>query len=291
MPSARLVLPLLLAALAASAAAVPPEASNSLDQVTVEAHRQALEERVTAFVQTLAHVDPEESLKRWNHPMCPLVAGLPQTQAEFMLARISDIARRASVPLGNERCQANFYIVATSDPEQLLHSWKQRDRNLYGSAMPGQVRRFLDHDRPVRVWYNASFEEGSGGPLSPQASDLGTNYVPTNRRSKATRLQFNDIMVFGSVIVVINLQRVQGLTYGQLTDYVAMLGLAQPDADADLGSAPSILQLFSAHPPQPLPQTLSDWDVQFLRALYATEQTSFTQRNQIIQMMIRELPP
>ena len=42
--------------------------------------------------------------------------------------------------------------------------------------------------------------------------------------------------------------------------------------------------------PQPLPQVLSDWDVQFLRALYATEQTSLTQRNQIIQMMMRDLP-
>jgi len=291
MATARLVPSLLLATLGASAAAAPPDATKTLDQVTVEAHRQALEERVTTYVQTLAHPNRDESLKRWNHPMCPLVAGLPQTQGEFMLARISDVARRARVPLGDEHCQANFYIVATADPEQLLRSWKQRDRNLYGSAMPGQVRRFLEHDRAVRVWYNASFEAGGGGPLSPQASELGTNYVPTNRRSKATRLQFNDIMVFGSVIVVINLQRVQGLNYGQLTDYVAMLGLAQLDADADLGSAPSILQLFSAHAPQPLPAALSEWDVQFLRALYATEQTSFTQRNQIIQMMMRELPP
>ena len=259
--------------------------------MTVEAHRQALEQRVTSFVLSLAHVDREESLKRWNHPMCPLVAGLPQAQGEFMLARISDVARRAAVPLGNERCHPNFYIIATADPEQLLKAWKHRDRNLYGGAMPGQVRRFLEHDRPVRVWYNASFETGGGGgPLDPQAPEAGIDFVPTNHQAKASRLQFNDIMVFGSVIVVINLQRVQGLNYGQLTDYVAMLGLAQLDADADLGSAPSILQLFSGHSPQPLPAGLSDWDVQFLRALYATEQTSFTQRNQIIQLMMRELP-
>ena len=290
MPSARPLPALLLAALGASAAAAPPEASKSLDQVTVEAHRQALEERVTAFVRIWARPAENESLKRWNHPMCPLVAGLPQAQGEFMLARISDVARRAAVPLGDEHCHPNFYVVATPDPEELLKSWKQRDRNLYGDAMPGQVRRFLDHDRPVRVWYNASFEAGGGGPLSPQASELGTNYVPTNRRGKATRLQFNDVMVFGSVIVIIDMRRVHDLNYGQLTDYVAMLGLAQPDTDADFGNAPSILQLFSPHPPEPLPQVLSDWDVQFLRALYATEQTSLTQRNQIIQMMMRDLP-
>ena len=291
MPTARLLPPLLLAALAAAAVAAPPQPSQSLDQVTVEAHRQALEQRVTEFVQKLAHVDRDESLKRWNQPVCPLVAGLAQAQGEFMLARISDVARRAAVPLADEHCRPNFYIVATADPEQLLKAWKQRDRNLYGGAMPGQIRRFLDHDRPVRIWYNASLAAAGGGPIQPQAADAGVDFVPTNRRAKASRLQFNDIMVFGSVIVVINLQRVQGLHYGQLTDYVALLGLAQLDADADLGSAPSILQLFSAHPPQPLPEGLSDWDLQFLQALYATEQTSFTQRNQIIQMMMRGLPP
>jgi hypothetical protein len=141
------------------------------------------------------------------------------------------------------------------------------------------------------VWYDASFAAGGGGPLDPQAPEVGIDFVPTNHQATATRMQFNDIMVFGSVIVVISLRRVQGLNYGQLTDYVAMVGLAQPGTDADLGGAPSILQLFDAHPPQPLPAGLSDWDVQFLRALYTTEQTSFTQRNQIIQMMMRQLPP
>jgi hypothetical protein len=40
-----------------------------------------------------------------------------------------------------------------------------------------------------------------------------------------------------------------------------------------------------------LPQALSDWDLQFLRALYATEQDSIVQRNQVIRMMMRALPP
>jgi hypothetical protein len=69
--------------------------------------------------------------------MCPLVAGLAQAQGEFMLARISDIARRAAVPLGDEHCRPNFYIVATADRAELLKAWKQRDRKLYGGACPG----------------------------------------------------------------------------------------------------------------------------------------------------------
>jgi len=99
------------------------------------------------------------------------------------------------------------------------------------------------------------------------------------------------VKVFTSVLVIIDMRQVDGISYGQLTDYIAMRGFAQLDPDADIGSAPSILQLFSANPPQPVPQALSDWDLQFLRALYATEQDSVVQRNQIIQMMVRELTP
>lgn len=97
--------------------------------------------------------------------------------------------------------------------------------------------------------------------------------------------------VFTSVLVIIDMRQVHGLSYGQLTDYVAMRGFAQLDPDADIGSAPSILQLFTSNPSQPLPQALSDWDLQFLRALYATEQDSIVQRNQVIRMMMRALPP
>jgi hypothetical protein len=200
------------------------------------------------------------------------------------------------VPLGDEHCHPNLYIVATPDPDALLKSWRQRDPHLYGDASLVQVRRFIDHGRPVRAWYNANFEPADGGTMTPGSSgtsEFGANFLPTNRRPKpgGTRIEFYDVMVFASVIVIIDLRRVQGLSYEQLADYVAMLGFAQLDPAADFGSAPSILQLLSAHPPQPLPEALSDWDLQFLRALYTTDQALLTQRNQIIQLMMRGLAP
>jgi hypothetical protein len=110
--------------------------------VTVEAHRQALEERVTAFVSKLAHPDFDRSLRRWLVPVCPLVAGLSQVQGEFMLARLSEVARQAGVPLAGEKCSPNLDIVATADPSGLPKSWRRRDRPLRrrdaggGAALP-----------------------------------------------------------------------------------------------------------------------------------------------------------
>jgi hypothetical protein len=290
MLTARPLLALFLAAIGVSATAAPPDATQPLDQVTVEAHRQQLEERVTAFVSKLAHPDFDRSLRRWLVPVCPLVAGLPQVQGEFMLARLSEVARQAGVPLAGEKCSPNLHIVATADPSGLLKSWRRRDRRL-GDAMPAEVQHFLTHTHPVMVWYNAAVTEDGGGALDPTATKLGTNYIPTNHHPKGSRIQFGAVEMFESVIVIVDLRRVQELSYGQLADYVAMLGFAQLDPDADFGSAPSILQLFGARPAQPPPGSLSDWDVAYLRALYKTEQASRTQRNQIIQMMVRDMVP
>jgi hypothetical protein len=77
---------------------------------------------VTAFVGTLigtqAHADKDDSIKRWSwgQRVCPLVAGLPQAQGEFMLARLSEAARRAKVPLAPEKCQPNFYRCHDGPP-------------------------------------------------------------------------------------------------------------------------------------------------------------------------------
>jgi hypothetical protein len=184
MLTARPLLALLLAAIGASATAAPPDATQPLDQVTVEAHRQQLEERVTAFVSKLAHPDFDRSLRRWLVPVCPLVAGLPQVQGEFMLARLSEVARQAGVPLAGEKCSPNLDIVATADPSGLLKSWRRRDRGLYGDAMPAEVQHFLTHSHPVMVWYNAAVMEAGGGPLDPTAGELGTNFIPTNHRPR-----------------------------------------------------------------------------------------------------------
>jgi len=277
---------LLLCALAAAAPETP------LDQVTIEAHRQVLEQRLSTFVYAVARPEHDESLKRWQRPMCPLVAGLSEAQGEFVLARLSQIARDAHVPLGSEKCRANFYIIATTQPEELLKAWRHRDRALYGGASASQLGHFLRPDQAVRVWYNASFGD-SGGGVDPgeQGTEIGNRPVATNRRAPNTRLLMADVLAFSSVIVIIDMKRVQGFSYGALTDYVAMLGLSQFDTQADLGSAPTILQLFAAHPPRPLPAGLTDWDAALLQALYGTEQAAFTQRNQIIQMMMRSVTP
>jgi hypothetical protein len=104
-----------------------------LDTVTVEAQRERkeLEREVNEFVFAVAVRSVHDSLSRWNTPVCPLVAGLPKEQGEFVLARLSQIATAAKAPLAGEHCTANFYVIVTSQPELLLKKWQARDRRMF----------------------------------------------------------------------------------------------------------------------------------------------------------------
>jgi hypothetical protein len=91
-----------------------------------------------------------------------------------------------------------------------------------------------------------------------------------------------------SVFAIIDTQRTEHASIGQLADYLAMAGLTRVDLDAGLGSAPSILRLFAASR-ENQPAGLSSWDAAFLKALYQSNQSSRTQRFDIAERVTRDM--
>jgi hypothetical protein len=84
------------------------------------AQRAELEPKVEDFLDQIAADGNEEGLPRWNQGVCPQVTGLSREQGEFILARISDVARAAGAPLAEEHCHPNLYIFVTDQPKELL---------------------------------------------------------------------------------------------------------------------------------------------------------------------------
>ena len=280
-----------------------PAAKGGPDTVTVEAKRERkeVERQVNQFVFAVAVRSLHDSLSRWNSPICPLVAGLPREQGEFVLARLSQIAKSANAPLAGEHCKANFYVVVTPQPEELLKKWRARDRRMYDSRNGiGQLRTFLDTPRAVRVWYNVGFASSDGKPVTgdtiagalvgtPLGLSLLMANVPTNSISTGSRLTYSAVRSLSSVIVVVDANRVQELNFGQLADYVGMVGLAEIHQDADVGPVPTILRLF--RPSEDPPQGLSAWDQAFLGSLYGVDQRSVLEQPMMERSMVRTLAP
>jgi len=253
------------------------------ETVTVEAQRQRelIEREVSTFVSGITIANREEAMLRWHRPVCPAIVGLTPAQNEFMLARLSRAVTDAGAPLAPEDCAPNFLVLATQQPEAVLQKWWDRNPRMFNTDKGvGGIKHFLAGQTPIRAWYNAELgcEQGAARVRG------GKTYTPAHCAggliSGGTRLRFSEVRAITSVIVLVDMDKVSNLTIGQVTDYVTVIGLAQIRENADPGPAPTVLHLF-AHSGGALPDGLSNWDQDFLKALYDTEVDSVVQISQI----------
>ncbi|HEY2400809.1 MAG TPA: hypothetical protein VGI23_10675 [Steroidobacteraceae bacterium] len=261
------------------------------ETVTIEAQRQRqlIENQISTFVTAITMPNREEALLRWHRPVCPAIVGLTKAQGEFMLARLSQAVIDTKAPLAPEDCAPNFVVVATQHPEALLQTWWDQNPRLFNSDKGiGGIKHFLAGKTPIRAWYNAELgcEEGASRVRG------GKTYTPTHCAggmiSGGSRLTYVEVRAITSVIVVVDLEKAPELTIGQVTDYATLIGLAQIREDADPGPAPTILHLF-ANSGGALPDGLSSWDREFLKALYDTNVDGVMQVSQIKVRLYQDL--
>src|SRR5262245_687647 len=110
--------------IAASLAYAAAPNNKVTEEVIVEGTRLEIEKRAYTFVTGVTHDGYlTKSLARWDSPICPLVAGIPVDQGEFILRGVSQAALAAGAPLGSETCKANLHVVVTTDPDRLMILW------------------------------------------------------------------------------------------------------------------------------------------------------------------------
>jgi hypothetical protein len=271
--------------------------TDRVPEVTIEARRRALENQVHAFVGKLTH-SPRfsgESVPRWGQPLCFAIAGLPKNKGEFVLSRLSGIASSVGAKVRAGRCSlpnANFYVVFSPNPGETLKYLHHHPGLLFHrDATRQEIAKFLSPAKPtvVRVWHNAEFVGRDDAPLG-SGSSASCASVPgalVNCDFGASRLTIPAVQDFTRTLVVIDSSRLAGINLGQISDYIAVVGLVDFATDRNLCDAPSILCLFTdASKP---PAGLTYWDRAFLRALYNTDRRNSLQRMQIAASMVHDL--
>ena len=272
----------------AAADTSPAQPPTEQIDTTVEAPRDraAVEREVRTFVNAIAVKPGDESHARWQAqiPMCPLVAGMPGKDGEYILARVTKIATAAGAPLAPANCKANFYIIATADPEGVLKAWSKRDVRIFGEEADqgGTKIREFKAPGPIRVWYNTEFFKLDGTPL-------GNSETRYTDMARATRIEINNYRALSSIIAIIDTRRMKDVSFGQVAAYVAMIGLAQIRPEADVTDAPTILNLFSVS--AKAPSGLTNWDESFLKAVYQTRSTDREQIAAIKTAMVQDVAP
>ena len=280
---------------------------NQLDSITVEAKKKEREElrlQVDQFVKTTVVQHSGESLTRWNTKVCPLVAGLPRDQGEFILQRLSQSASNAGAPLAPENCKANFFILVSSQADQILEELQKKRPRLFDTHNGlGPLQHFLRTERPVRVWHNWQSEgedaggvviaaafigaaggASMGGGVGTGSSSAAIGDYPTDRLPNS-RLSRSAVRSIHTAIIIVDLARIKSVNLGQLSDYIAMVGLAEINLDRTIFAAPSVLRLFSEPSETPL-DGMSPWDQALLKSLYASRAQSVMQVSEMETHMV-----
>jgi hypothetical protein len=271
--------------------------ADSIDTITVEAQRDRakLEREVNTFVSSTIVQQSHygESLWRWKDKVCPLVGGLNKEQGEFVLVRLSKIAKDVGAPLDSETCKPNLFVIVTPDPELLLKKWWNRDVDLFDGEAGLPVKRFLETPRPVRVWYSASTvgEDGfySTGLMDESSIRARSDGQPTKMRiHSATHLKLSTTRNIITIIVVVDSTKIGDINFGQLADYIGLVGLAQINFEKKPVDAPTILRLFEGSK-ESRPTEMTVWDKALLRALYSTSQTDVMQVSQMQSAALEDI--
>jgi hypothetical protein len=273
--------------------------ADSIDTITVEAQRDKakLASEVDKFVANTIVQQSRygESLWRWKDKVCPLVGGLNKEQGEFVLARLSQIAKDVGAPLDSETCKPNLFVIVTPDPELLLKKWWNRDVDLFDGEAGLPVKRFLETPRPVRVWYSAS-KVGEDGMYSIGLMDESSIRARSNGKANtmrihsATRLKLQTTRDIITIIVVVDSTKIGDISFVQLADYIGLVGLAQINFEKKPVDAPTILRLFEGSK-ESRPTEMTVWDKALLRALYSTSQTDAMQVSQMQSAALKDIAP
>lgn len=271
---AQMIRSMLAAALVASALSSPAlaqEAAPASDRVVVQGG--TLNEMAEEFVNEAAAPALGRGHARWDRRVCVSVHNLRNDVAQYMVDRISEVALELDLNPGDPGCEPQLVVIFSVDgqvtTQTLVESAEGTFGNLYRTSVRGVNRGagaladFVNTDRPIRWWSVSVPMQQNGRPeFDPRTGEaMSTIDAPVPATGSRLTSPLRDDL--HKTVVVVDASQLGGVTWTQLADYIAMVGLGQVNPEADLTGYDSILNMFSDATPG-----LTDWDLSYLEGLY-----------------------
>lgn len=271
----------------APAAPTAPQEPVALEDVVVTG--RPLEQMIRNFVGEVAAPNRDRGLARWRDRICVGVVNLKTESAEYIADRVSTVADDLGIAVGAPGCTPNILVVATTDGEELaqgLVGERPRAFRMGGTGMDqggAALRRFQAGERPVRWWQMAMPVDSETGQRAVRipgectgACMNSSDFAPTLTPFTASRLHTQIIDNLSRSIVILDVSKLpDDLTILQLSDFIAMITLAQIDPEADTSPYASILNVFDNSGSA---DSLTTWDLAYLEGLYNAESGAANRR-------------
>jgi hypothetical protein len=225
-------------------------------------------DRAEAFIEEVATAPRGRGLARWDRAICVGAANMNRQYAQVLIDRVSTIALELGLEIGEPGCRPNIMIAAAADADELAAALVKDEPHGFRPALAqtdlgsDALAVFQTTDAPVRWWHVSLPVTVDTGEIAIKLRGEEASFVVVR---DASRLRANVRDDLARVVVILDATQIGGIPYGALSDYVALVALAQIDPAADTSPWPSILNLFGSTEP---PAGLTDWDRDYLHALY-----------------------
>jgi hypothetical protein len=243
------------------------------------------------FIEQVAAPARTRGYARWQRSVCIGVHNLQHTPAQYIVDRISSLAKDEGLEAGEPGCKPQVNIIFVTDAKATASLMVERSPRVFRPAMGNAgmdlglegLDEFTQSDKPVRWWHVAMpVDARTGAP----AIRFPGQPAPTIAVQGPSRLHsgIKDNLLY--VIIIVDSTKLIGTTWQQLADYLAVISLAQIDPRSNPLEFDSILNLFS----NPAAYSgLTDWDRSYLHALYSFDQErdSRLQRNNMVSIIAR----
>jgi hypothetical protein len=217
-----------------------------------------------------------------------------------MADRIAQRAHQVGLETEGAGCKANILIFVTPDASRLAQGIVEKYRTLVGyyseSGVVTQGRegldRFANATAPVRWWHVNQTVSADGQQLGGETSNGGSAVVRTAQ--PGGRLRRNTRQDFLRVLIIVDARQAQGLSFQALSDYVAMVSLAQLDPAGETTAVPTVLNLFRERDAGQTIGGMTEWDEAYLDGLYNARRTApreIWQVRDIARTMVEQLEP
>ncbi|RYF21959.1 MAG: hypothetical protein EOO77_05055 [Oxalobacteraceae bacterium] len=254
---------------AATANAAEPAPVPAADDIVVVGTTRA---RIADMVKRLTGGSSAQ-IPRWNTSLCVVVRNVLPNRARYIADTIGKSARAIGVAVEGGSCRPNVEIIISGQADTLVRQFLRRQ--------PSMFRDVARYGRP------RSRDRAELLDPEPVRWTIGT--TTETRLGVASRLSLPSRENKEQLLVVVDLARCGDVTLDQLSGYLTMVVLANPEHDSR-GDRGSIMSLFNDPASSARFNGLTDLDRSLLEALYATEEraSAGSQRIAMTDRILRE---
>ena len=268
-----------------------------LDEILVQG--RSLRNTTQTFVREVGAPARNRGLARWRNGLCAGVVNMRTETAQYLVDRVSDVARDVGLNAGAPGCSPNVLVIVTPDAKAFTSTLVASHPRVFVVGAPGmdrgrsQLALFENSERPVRWWHVSAPVDPASGEIAVRLPGNCTgscsstfDYAPLLKVMSSRLLSHTDDDL-KRVFIIVDIDKVADVTLEQLGDYIAMVALAQVNPDADTGRYSTILNLFENPGDTP---GLTLWDRTYLKGLYEAQITlanTGAAREEVVSSIIR----